>query len=760
MEKSKRCLFFCILLILYVTVLFPLSAWADECPVSPDGMHKWGPPEELAAPEENNCGLEKLVCIYCDDYIIREQHIWGDWIIDRQPTEQAEGLKHRICTRCSAVDEEPIAKQEHNVSEREKYADATCESPAIYWCYCPNCGEGYYAEVGESLGGHVWDMENGVITKAVTCTEDGMISFPCINPNNPDCKETLDEIIVAPGHTEVTLEGKDATCLEPGYTAGTYCSVCGEILDGLEEIPQLEHTVVSFPGREATCTEPGLTAGTYCSECMSILEGLEEIPATGHTPVELEEVAATCAGPGHTAGSYCSVCMEILDGLEEIPQLEHTPVTLEEEVPPTCTEPGYEPGTYCSVCYQILDGMEEIPATGHTPVTLEEGIPPTCTESGYTAGTYCSVCNQILDGMEEIPATGHTPVTVPGKAPTASEPGLTDGTVCSVCGEVLEEQEEIPPLGAGTPEQPDTPVNPSGTGRKEMTLPVLFGLLRGIVPEAADIVPVIASQPETGKAVLKVAVQGGTEPYAYEWHCNTGSGVSGEGTVNTAVETYNRAKAAFAALFDDAMTALDPAAEETWSGSSYSRNTTLRQETLAPVSLDLNDVTLEGGNSDTFEALYSGCYYCVVRDTGGHRIVSEEVAVTGESGMPAGVSPEINAYSPAELRTDIVPEDFSGYWVCRYVQIMDVIFSAADLDDRTDAYIEAPRAALGGPLFGDVLVEMELTDNALTFTAEETSIVLALQEDGLLRMTLSAPDADLVLYLESSSLAALDETAD
>ncbi len=46
-------------------------------------------------------------------------------------------------------------------------------------------------------------------------------------------------------HTEVTDEEVPATCTTPGHTAGKHCSVCGEVLEGLEEIPALGHTFTS-----------------------------------------------------------------------------------------------------------------------------------------------------------------------------------------------------------------------------------------------------------------------------------------------------------------------------------------------------------------------------------------------------------------------------------------------------------------------------------------------------------------------------------
>ncbi len=53
------------------------------------------------------------------------------------------------------------------------------------------------------------------------------------------CGESYGEAL---GHAEETVAGKDATCTEAGFTAGTKCSVCEEVLSGMEEIPMIAHT--------------------------------------------------------------------------------------------------------------------------------------------------------------------------------------------------------------------------------------------------------------------------------------------------------------------------------------------------------------------------------------------------------------------------------------------------------------------------------------------------------------------------------------
>ena len=108
----------------------------------------------------------------------------------------------------------------------------------------------------------------------------------------------------------------------------------------------------------------------------------------------------------------------------------------------------------------------------------------------------------------------------------------------------------------------------------------------------------------------------------------------------------------------------------------------------------------------------------------------------------------VGAYVPGDLLTAGVTADlFNGYWTSLFVEAGGAVLPAYELNDETDVYVEAPKAALGGPIFGDVAVDMTFENAALTWAEGDTAVSLALQSDGLLRLTVSAPDAALTVYL-------------
>lgn len=105
--------------------------------------------------------------------------------------------------------------------------------------------------------------------------------------------------------------------------------------------------LVDDPAVDPTCTETGLTAGSHCSVCGEVIIAQEEIPATGHTPEVDAAVPATYTETGLTEGSHCSVCGAIIIPQEIIPVITPTPdpTTTTPTPDPTTTTPTPDPTT-------------------------------------------------------------------------------------------------------------------------------------------------------------------------------------------------------------------------------------------------------------------------------------------------------------------------------------------------------------------------------------------------------------------------------
>ena len=383
-------------------------------------------------------------CKVCDkvqkpgESIPAKGHSWNEGVITTAATCENAGAKTYTCTVCNATKTEAITATGHTEVIDAAVA-ATCTTPGLTeGKHCSVCGEVITAQKEIPALGHSWG--EWTVTTPASCTATGEETRTCDR-----CAATEKRELAKTGHTEVVDPAVEATCTEPGKTAGKHCSVCNAVTVAQEVIPAKGHTEVVDPAVEATCTKPGKTEGKHCSVCNEVIVAQTEIPAKGHTEVIDTAVAATCTKTGLTEGKHCSVCNTVLVAQEEIPAKGHTEV-IDPAVAPTCTEPGKTEGKHCSVCNTVLVAQEVIPAKGHTEV-IDEAIEATCTTPGKTEGKHCSVCKEVLVAQEVIPAKGHTEVIDEAKAPTCTEPGLTEGKHCSVCGAIIVAQTEIPATG-------------------------------------------------------------------------------------------------------------------------------------------------------------------------------------------------------------------------------------------------------------------------------------------------------------------------
>ena len=270
-------------------------------------------------------------------------------------------------------------------------------------------------------------------TKTVepTCTKGGYTVYTCTLCG----RSYRGDFVDAKGHTEVTIPGKEATCIEAGLTEGIYCSVCGEVLKEQEVIPLKEHTVVIDEAVEATCTQTGLTEGSHCSVCGQVFKAQEVVPLKEHSYESEVTKAPTCKEPGVRTYT-CTVCGDSYT--EEISTVAHTYGEGVVTKQPTCSEAGELKFT-CTICNE-QSYTEIIPATGHfytSKVTKEA----TCTEVGERTYT-CSVCGDSY--TEEIPAIEHNYESEVTKEPTCTEKGERTYT-CSHCGDSY--TEDIDALG-------------------------------------------------------------------------------------------------------------------------------------------------------------------------------------------------------------------------------------------------------------------------------------------------------------------------
>ena len=260
-----------------------------------------------------------------------------------------------------AKDAEPLTAEAkitvshvHNYGEVHTGTPATCTTAGTKDYYECSCGKKFvkdgdnYVETDDlTIAALNHDMDNGVVTKAATCTEDGVKTFSC---KRTGCTHTTTEAIPATGHdfehgTEVEGSRKAATCSAKGEYL-VKCANCDATQKVELEIDANAHDFEGQPyidggaeghyqqcklnGEHHSATEAH-TGGTAtcmalakCGKCNAEYGTLADHDYTDLVPGK----DATIDEAGNVEYKDCNVCKKHFDkdgkGIENvtIPQLE------------------------------------------------------------------------------------------------------------------------------------------------------------------------------------------------------------------------------------------------------------------------------------------------------------------------------------------------------------------------------------------------------------------------------------------------------
>lgn len=242
------------------------------------------------------------------------------------------------------------------------------------------------------------ESSDWIITKEATCNELGEKIKKCLK-----CEEVLEtEQISITGHKETIIEGKEATCLEKGYTEEIICSVCNTIIKAKEDLSPLGHTY--------NLNEDKSNDEVLVYECIRCKDSYENKNTTGCiNHIESDWIItkeATCLESG-IKEKKCTKC-DVLLKQEIISALNHKEETME-SVKATCESIGLTEGIKCSRCNKIIKAQEEIPALGHN-YEIVNTIASTKETHGYIEYK-CDRCNETY--KEELPLASDFDETKP-----------------------------------------------------------------------------------------------------------------------------------------------------------------------------------------------------------------------------------------------------------------------------------------------------------------------------------------------------------
>ena len=247
-------------------------------------------------------------------------------------------------------------------------------------------GAGSAADYAESSEGKSWAAPEGTCGRYVRVYTYGS------DKGTTNHIVELEVMGFEHNHTEETVAGKDATCTEPGLTAGTKCSACDEVLGEQEEIPALEHAWGEWTeSKAAGCEE----AGEEKRECVNCdASETREIAATGHD-YDAVVTAPTCTAGGYT--TYTCACGDVYTD-NVVPALGHTEV-IDPRVEPTYTTTGLTEGKHCEVCKEVLVKQEVIPVIIQY-LTLTVANDGETTSAKYEIGEQVTIVADEKEGYE------------------------------------------------------------------------------------------------------------------------------------------------------------------------------------------------------------------------------------------------------------------------------------------------------------------------------------------------------------------------
>lgn len=359
---------------------------------------------------------------YNDNYVAAKGHSWDNGTVTKAATYTETGIKTFKCKDCGETRTEEIPSLDKTYHILQVVAPTcTSEGYTIYECNeVP--GLTYKGNFTDKTP-HTYD--EGVVTKAATCTKDGEKTFTCSRDG-----ATKTEVIPAVGHKwDDGTVTTPATCEASGVK--TYkCLNDGCTETKTEEIAALGHNyddgVVT---KAATCTEDGVKTFTCQNDKSHTYT--EVIPATGH---DYDDGVVTTKPTYTENGVKTFTCHNCGDTYtESIPALGYT--YNETVVAPTCTEDGY---TMHECVEDATKSFKDniVPALGHE--YKEVTTPATCKDAG-SVDKVCERCND-KQHVRDIPVNEEHQWDegVITKEPTATEPGIKTYT-CTVCNKTKTE---------------------------------------------------------------------------------------------------------------------------------------------------------------------------------------------------------------------------------------------------------------------------------------------------------------------------------
>ncbi len=184
---------------------------------------------------------------------------------------------------------------QHNFTtgnDRKVYKEATCTETGLLCHYCEDCGEFdvEHDTVIIPVKPHELPAEPTTVTPR-TCTEPEKLHYNCVNCGTQVVKDGKDAI----GHSakwKVTVESCSSSVGESELT----CDRCGEVLDVKYGATASHHVVYDDP-IPATCMNVGYTRGSHCDVCGEVILAPQATEKAPHYDGNHDGLCDNCLQP-------------------------------------------------------------------------------------------------------------------------------------------------------------------------------------------------------------------------------------------------------------------------------------------------------------------------------------------------------------------------------------------------------------------------------------------------------------------------------
>lgn len=206
------------------------------------------------------------------------EHDWGDTPVKSEPATCTDnGYAEYECSICGETKTETEFAKGHTAGDWVITKKPTCTATGVRIKTCTACGKTVASEtIPAPEGGHDY-REESRDTKATgtACGEITVLHLVCAK-----CGDAYDKTLEGTNHKGVKAYGSVApTCFKDGLTGGSYCTVCGEVIEPRTVVPAGHEKVTT--ATPADCTTPAYTI-TSCKVCKTVLEKKETGVALGH----------------------------------------------------------------------------------------------------------------------------------------------------------------------------------------------------------------------------------------------------------------------------------------------------------------------------------------------------------------------------------------------------------------------------------------------------------------------------------------------